>query len=442
MQTMRFSEATDVWSFGIVMIELFTDGDKPYAGMANAAVISKVQGGFRAEQPALCTDEIYSILLQCWSAKSSDRPTFTNLVAMLTGMLPEQQAPEQSSSASVNPASNPTSQQTLAADDVYSEVVYERIMTSNAEAAVNVSPLELLPTVRLVGFRAAVKAAIVHLSCNLDAEIEKAIAFAQRMVRQGRNQGASVDQVASVHMYTQVSPFYKGLNGALGGWGQGGRGAAVHYLPYCKLALGGLRLLPKVVMVVYRGVQTVPLDILLGGKRVNDILTWYAFTSTTGTPDVLQDEEFFGRGTNERTVFKINIKTGVRVKGFSDFGCDLDYYAQAEDSTKQNEDEVLLFPGTRLRIVAITKYDSGVTEVELTEVVDELQAIEGRADATGVCADGYILPVRSDSASADMHHSSNEYAEVANCLSEVAVTEAAPRVYTASMSVQESSSNC
>lgn len=83
MQTMRFSEATDEWSFGIVMIELFTDGGKPYAGMANAAVISKVQGGYRAEQPELCTDEVYAIMLECWAAKATSRPTFAKLVATL-----------------------------------------------------------------------------------------------------------------------------------------------------------------------------------------------------------------------------------------------------------------------------------------------------------------------------------------------------------------------
>jgi len=83
MQTMRFSEATDVWSFGITMIEVFTDGGKPYAGMANAAVISKVQGGYRVEKPTLCNDEMYAILLKCWSAKQTDRPTFKELMTML-----------------------------------------------------------------------------------------------------------------------------------------------------------------------------------------------------------------------------------------------------------------------------------------------------------------------------------------------------------------------
>lgn len=88
---MKFSEATDVWSFGITLIEVFTDGGKPYDGLMNAAVINKVQAGGRAEQPELCPDSIYSILLKCWSANQSDRPTFAKLAVLLQAVAPEWQ---------------------------------------------------------------------------------------------------------------------------------------------------------------------------------------------------------------------------------------------------------------------------------------------------------------------------------------------------------------
>jgi hypothetical protein len=80
MQSMRFTEGSDVWSFGITMIEVFTDGDKPYATMDNAAVISQVQGGYRAPQPAKCTDDMYELMLKCWHAKQVQRPGFVALV--------------------------------------------------------------------------------------------------------------------------------------------------------------------------------------------------------------------------------------------------------------------------------------------------------------------------------------------------------------------------
>lgn len=52
MQTMRFSEASDVWSFGVVMLEIWTGGGKPYDGLNNAEVITRVQGGYRAPKPS------------------------------------------------------------------------------------------------------------------------------------------------------------------------------------------------------------------------------------------------------------------------------------------------------------------------------------------------------------------------------------------------------
>ena len=84
MQTMRFSEATDVWSFAITVLEIYTDGEKPYAGMANAAVISQVQGGHRAQQPELCDDKVYAKLLECWAASPSNRPNFADLVSFFS----------------------------------------------------------------------------------------------------------------------------------------------------------------------------------------------------------------------------------------------------------------------------------------------------------------------------------------------------------------------
>jgi hypothetical protein len=117
MQTMRFSEATDVWSFGITMIEVFTDGAKPYSGMANAAVISKVQGGYRAEQPKLCPDEVYAIMLECWAAKAAHRPSFAQLVAKLEGV--ESLVSTSSGAAPAKARLAASSRQAVAVNDTY-----------------------------------------------------------------------------------------------------------------------------------------------------------------------------------------------------------------------------------------------------------------------------------------------------------------------------------
>ena len=80
MQTMRFATTSDVWGFGIVIVEIFTNGGKPYAGMDNAAVIRDVQAGHRNAQPTSCPDALYAVLLRCWDATPSARPTFSELV--------------------------------------------------------------------------------------------------------------------------------------------------------------------------------------------------------------------------------------------------------------------------------------------------------------------------------------------------------------------------
>eukprot|EP00051_Salpingoeca_urceolata_P006581 m.87042 g.87042 ORF g.87042 m.87042 type:complete len:1360 (+) comp14894_c0_seq1:436-4515(+) len=73
--TGQFSQATDIWSFGVVLWEIWTDAEKPYGRMANRSVQEFVRGGGRLEQPARCPPEIYEMMKNCWAAQQSARPT-------------------------------------------------------------------------------------------------------------------------------------------------------------------------------------------------------------------------------------------------------------------------------------------------------------------------------------------------------------------------------
>jgi hypothetical protein len=79
METLRFTPASDVWSFGIVVIEMLTNGVSPYHGMSNPAVMKLTLSGGRHEKPPLCSNKLYNVLLQCWDADASKRPTFADL---------------------------------------------------------------------------------------------------------------------------------------------------------------------------------------------------------------------------------------------------------------------------------------------------------------------------------------------------------------------------
>jgi serine/threonine protein kinase len=79
METLKFSPASDVWSFGIVVIELLQDGETPYHGMSNPQVMKMAISGDRHQQPQGCSDEVYQVLLACWNHHPEQRPSFGHL---------------------------------------------------------------------------------------------------------------------------------------------------------------------------------------------------------------------------------------------------------------------------------------------------------------------------------------------------------------------------
>ena len=82
METLRFSVACDVWSFGVVLVELLQDGGTPYHGMSNPDVMKLTMSGGRHPKPAggECNDALYKFMLQCWHQTPALRPTFAKAV--------------------------------------------------------------------------------------------------------------------------------------------------------------------------------------------------------------------------------------------------------------------------------------------------------------------------------------------------------------------------
>jgi len=75
----KFTSASDVWAFGVVLWEIFSYGLVPYFPMSNAEVFEKVPKGLRLSIPEKCPEDIYSLMLACWEEEINLRPNFKNL---------------------------------------------------------------------------------------------------------------------------------------------------------------------------------------------------------------------------------------------------------------------------------------------------------------------------------------------------------------------------
>ncbi|XP_063689716.1 tyrosine-protein kinase SRK2-like isoform X1 [Bolinopsis microptera] len=76
---MKFTIKSDVWSFGVLMHEIFTFGGTPYPGMSNQETLAQVEKGYRMPCPVIMTEELYDIMLSCWKAQPAERPTFETI---------------------------------------------------------------------------------------------------------------------------------------------------------------------------------------------------------------------------------------------------------------------------------------------------------------------------------------------------------------------------
>ena len=74
-----FSHASDVWSYGVLLWEMYSFGSQPYDGMTGAEVVKFVDEGHRLLRPQKAELEVFSMMSWCWEYEPCKRPKFYEL---------------------------------------------------------------------------------------------------------------------------------------------------------------------------------------------------------------------------------------------------------------------------------------------------------------------------------------------------------------------------
>ncbi|XP_071409492.1 receptor-type tyrosine-protein kinase FLT3 isoform X3 [Pithys albifrons albifrons] len=85
-----YTMKSDVWSYGILLWEIFSLGVNPYPGIqVDTNFYKLIQNGFKMDQPYYATKEIYCMMQSCWALDCRKRPSFSRLVSSLAYQLAE-----------------------------------------------------------------------------------------------------------------------------------------------------------------------------------------------------------------------------------------------------------------------------------------------------------------------------------------------------------------
>ncbi|KAK6102089.1 Protein tyrosine kinase family protein [Brugia pahangi] len=85
-----YSTKSDVWAYGVVLWEICTLGGFPYPTVSDKDLLKYLLQGNRLEKPVSSSNEVYDVMIQCWSHNANDRPSFAYLCEHLNDLNSQQ----------------------------------------------------------------------------------------------------------------------------------------------------------------------------------------------------------------------------------------------------------------------------------------------------------------------------------------------------------------
>jgi len=83
----QFSAKSDMWSFGVLLWEIYSFGRVPYPRIPLADVVKHVEKGYQMEAPEGCPQQVYAVMKDAWALEPNKRPSFSEAKVSLNTFL-------------------------------------------------------------------------------------------------------------------------------------------------------------------------------------------------------------------------------------------------------------------------------------------------------------------------------------------------------------------
>jgi len=84
-----YSKATDVYSFGVLLYEIFAK-EAPWSGVNNLVACQKVLNGERMKPPKRAPRPLRKLMLECWAHEPKERPKMSSVQTRIAELLSDQ----------------------------------------------------------------------------------------------------------------------------------------------------------------------------------------------------------------------------------------------------------------------------------------------------------------------------------------------------------------